>query len=168
MECAQLAAAFLSRKLACGKLSRQRQSRLIHELFYAITSPSQQAGWGKSGSKLHALQSFAPHFMSEATSLPPARPPAGKLYDRGGDFGQQAGWGKSGSPPRRAALQSFAPYATSGTTSPLTANPPSASHQPPDPSLFTLHPSEPPPTTYHLPPPPRRHCANFPFEDPVA
>jgi len=35
-------------------------------IFSAITNPSQQAGWGKSGSKLHALQSFAPYAMSDA------------------------------------------------------------------------------------------------------
>ena len=66
MECVQLAAAFFNRKLACGSFVRRPWSRLILESFTAGTSPRQQAGWAKSGSKLHALQSFALNAMREA------------------------------------------------------------------------------------------------------
>jgi hypothetical protein len=49
---------FPSRKLACGKSSVGGTRRRWHD-FRDGATPSQQAGWGKSGSKLHALQSFA-------------------------------------------------------------------------------------------------------------
>ena len=57
---------FPPRKLACGNLS-------LHAILYSLFIPtimrsSQQAAWGESGSKLHALQSFAPYAMRHAQS----------------------------------------------------------------------------------------------------
>ena len=55
---ASLLAAVSSRKLSCG--NRHPRLGLYSHSFPASTSASQRAGWRKSGSKLHALQSFAP------------------------------------------------------------------------------------------------------------
>ena len=71
LECVQLAAAFpsasllaavSSRKLSCGNL--HPRLGLYSHSFPASTSASQRAGWRKSGSKLHALQSFAPYALT--------------------------------------------------------------------------------------------------------
>ncbi len=57
---------FPFRKLACGNL--HRHLGLYSHSFPAIASPSQRAGWGKSGSKLHTLQSFAPYAIRDTYS----------------------------------------------------------------------------------------------------
>ena len=66
MECVQLAAAFFNRKLACGNFSLRHEPTLTFDTLTASTSPSQRAGRAKSGSKLHALQSFALNARREA------------------------------------------------------------------------------------------------------
>ena len=55
---ASLLAGIPSGKLSCGNL--QPRLDLYSHFFPASTNASQRAGWGKSGSKLHALPSFAP------------------------------------------------------------------------------------------------------------
>ena len=77
---------FPSRKLACRKSSVRGTRRRWHD-FRDGSTPRQQAASRKSGSKLHALQSFAPcapiRFLSR--SLLPVRPkhlfhPSPNLY----------------------------------------------------------------------------------------
>ncbi|MGO8787496.1 MAG: hypothetical protein ACLQVL_08950 [Terriglobia bacterium] len=51
---------FLSRKLACGDLTHGHNTLALLDFLATSAVPSRQAGWGKSGSKLHALQSIAP------------------------------------------------------------------------------------------------------------
>ena len=54
---------FPPRKLACGNFNLQL-TPCYSRFTVRQASPSQQAGWGKSGSKLHALQSFAPSILA--------------------------------------------------------------------------------------------------------
>ena len=61
---ASLLAAVSSRKLSCGNL--HPRLGLYSHSFPATMSARQRAGWRKSGSKLHALQSFAPYAHGEA------------------------------------------------------------------------------------------------------
>ena len=81
MECVQLAAAFLPASLLAGvspprimprlNLGMAQARRIASKLVWqqTIFQTSQQAGWGKSGSKLHALQSFAP-YTNDGKSTP--------------------------------------------------------------------------------------------------
>jgi hypothetical protein len=93
LECVQLAAAFLPASLLAGisnsrmmprptlmvpqarRLSRKQAGEKI------TFQTSRQTGWGKSGSKLHALQSFAPNASDEKST--PAPPRAGEKVGLG-------------------------------------------------------------------------------------